>query len=51
MNLIKNEYDDVIREFIPNNLMNTYDFQRAGDIKNVKNQLKKAFKRLLGDHF
>ncbi|KRX02704.1 hypothetical protein PPERSA_01821 [Pseudocohnilembus persalinus] len=51
MDIIKDEYDDIIREFLPNNLMNTYDFNRAGDFKSVKNQLKKAFKRLLGENY
>lgn len=46
MNYIKSEYDDIIKEVIPSNLMKTYDFQRANDIKQVKNYLKKAFKRI-----
>lgn len=50
MNIIKTEYDDIIKEILPNNLMNTYDFQKANDIKHVKNYLKKTFTRM-GIHF
>lgn len=35
MGLIKSEYEDIIREVAPANLMNTYDFQKANDIKHV----------------
>ena len=46
MGILKSEYDDIIREVLPSNFMNTYDFQKAHDIKHVQNYLKKTFKRL-----
>ncbi|KRX02927.1 hypothetical protein PPERSA_13181 [Pseudocohnilembus persalinus] len=50
MGIIKSDYEDIIREVAPANLMSTYDFQKANDIKHVQNYLKKTFKRL-GLHY
>jgi hypothetical protein len=33
MNLVKNEYEDIIKEIVPSNLLNTYDLRNASDIK------------------
>lgn len=51
MSILKNEYDDIIREVVPNQMMGTFDFKKSNDIKTVKNYLKKSFQRLgmLGD--
>lgn len=46
MDSIKNEYDDIIKEILPNNVMSTLDFKNSKDIRLVKNYLKKTFKRL-----
>ena len=46
MDKIKSEYDDIIKEILPNNLMNSIDFKNGKDIKQVKNYLQKTFKRL-----
>lgn len=35
MNLIKNEFDDILREVLSNNLLSNVDFQQAKDIKHV----------------
>jgi len=35
MGQIKHEYEDIIKEVAPADLMNTYDFQKANDIKHV----------------
>jgi len=35
-----------MREVISNDTMNKFDFRNANDIKQVKNLLKKTFKRL-----
>lgn len=45
MNKIKLEYDDIIKEVLPSNFMNVYDFKQASDIKMVEHHLKKSFKR------
>jgi hypothetical protein len=44
--LIKNDYDDIIKEILPNDLLNTYEFKKANDIRYVKNYLKKTFARI-----
>ncbi|KAL4446655.1 hypothetical protein ABPG74_005593 [Tetrahymena malaccensis] len=46
MDQIKNDYDDIIKEILPNNIMSTLDFKNGKDIRQVKNYLKKTFKRL-----
>jgi len=43
---VRNDYDEIIREILPGNLMTTYDFKKANDIKTIKNYLKKTFKRM-----
>lgn len=35
-----------MKEVISNDVMNNYDFKNSNDIKQVKNLLKKTFKRL-----
>ncbi|EAR92749.3 hypothetical protein TTHERM_00322930 (macronuclear) [Tetrahymena thermophila SB210] len=46
INQIRTDYDDIMKEVISNDVMNNYDFKNANDIKQVKNLLKKTFKRL-----
>lgn len=38
MNIIKSDYGDIIKEVLPSN-MESYDLQKANDIKSVKNHL------------
>lgn len=46
MDVVKNEYDDIIKEILPNNFISTIDFKNGKDIRLVKNYLQKTFKRL-----
>jgi len=46
LNVIRNEYDDIIKEILPNYMMGNIDFKKVNDIKAIKNYLKKSFKRL-----
>ncbi|KAM3134224.1 hypothetical protein pb186bvf_013644 [Paramecium bursaria] len=42
---IKNDYEDILKEILPQNWMNTYDLKKLTDLKHMKNYLKKTFKR------
>jgi len=46
MDTMKSEYDDIVKEVLPNNIMGSLDFRNAKDIRLVKNYLMKTFKRL-----
>lgn len=43
--VIKNDYDDILKEILPANWMSTYDLKKTTDLKQMKNYLKKTFKR------
>ena len=50
MNILKSKYEDILKEMLPTNWTSMYDLNKANDLKNVKNLLKKMFKRLGLDH-
>lgn len=33
MDAVKNEYDDIVKEILPNNIMSSLDFKNAKDIR------------------
>ena len=43
---MKRDYEDILKEMLPSNWMQMYDLNKVQDLKQVKNLLKKTFKRL-----